>query len=216
MSQAISGILRKSLSFKMEEERYFSLRERRVLFLDDNIDEGSFAKFCRDLLYLGLGGSVFEGLGSQAPESKKPIWVVLNSPGGEVLHGLAIYDCIKMFAESGTEINVLSIGVAASMATVILQAGTKRLALPHTQFLVHQVSETILFKTEEVSEGKERVEELERINGIVMGIIAKRVGIDLEDLLKLSKKKDCWFDAEGARKLGTNGLIDEVITAFPF
>lgn len=216
MVQKTNDVLRKSLVLRMEEERYFSLRKKRVLFLDDDINEGSFAKFFRDLMYLGLGSSVFKGLSSQASESKKPIWVILNSPGGDVLHGLAIYDCIRMFAESGIEINVLSIGVAASMATVILQAGTKRLALPHTQFLVHQVSETILFKTEEVSEGKERVEELERINRIVMGIIAERADIDLEELLRLSKKKDCWYAPEEAKKFGKNGLIDKIITAFPF
>jgi len=202
-------ILRKGLTLKLEDERYFSLRQRGVLFLDDEVDEGSFAKFCRDIVYLGLGGSVFGELNSKTG----PIWVVLNSPGGEVLYGLAIYDCIRMFVEKGIEVNVLGVGVVASMATVILQAGAKRFALPHTQFLVHQVSETILFKTEEVSESKERVEELDRINKIAMGIIAKRAGLDLDELLKLSKKKDCWFDPEGVRKLG---LIDEIVDTPPF
>jgi len=205
-------ILRKGLTLKLEDERYFSLRQRGVLFLDDEVDEGSFAKFCRDIVYLGLGGSVFGELNSKTG----PIWVVLNSPGGEVLYGLAIYDCIRMFVEKGIEVNVLGVGVVASMATVILQAGAKRFALPHTQFLVHQVSETILFKTEEVSESKERVEELDRINKIAMGIIAKRAGLDLDELLKLSKKKDCWFDPEGARNLGNFGLIDKIVDTPPF
>jgi len=57
---------------------------------------------------------------------------------------------------------------------------------------------------------------MDRINDIVMGIIAHRSGIELDEIKKLSDKKDYWMDASKALKFGTHGLIDEVITELPF
>lgn len=210
--------VRRNIDFTLENERYFSLRKRGVLFLDDEIDGSSFSKICRDIVYLGTGGSVLDKSLALDPqeEKKKPLWIVLCSVGGSVLYGFGIHDCIKMVVNWGREVNVLTIGFAASMATVILQAGTRRLALPNTQFLIHQASESIFSFKEEVNQLKEKVQELERINRKIMDIIARRSVTDLEDLLALTNKTDVWFDCERARQLGSRGLIDEVIDTFPF
>lgn len=140
---------------KMEEERYFSLRQRGIFFLDDEIDEGAFSKFCRDIIYIASGGSFFQELNCNPP---RQIWIILNSPGGEVLHGLAIYDNIRMLVEArkDLEVNILAMGMTASMAAAILQAGTKRLALPSTQFLVHQVRKFSFFDSDEVNIAEEK------------------------------------------------------------
>lgn len=203
--------LRKNLNLKLEDERYFVLRDRGVLFLDDEIDDGAFAKLSRDLIYLITGS-----FGEKIKLKKQPIWILLNSPGGDVLQGFAIYDLIKGLVNKGVTINILAIGMVASMATAILQAATKRFALPNTQFLVHQISKFTFFESEEVNKAEENLKVLQDWNKRAVAIIADRCGIGLEALLKVSKKTDCWFNAKEARMLGSNGLVDEITVELPF
>ncbi len=184
-----------------DEER-MALAEKGVFSLEE-IDNSSSYTLTQHFLYKHLF------------QVSTPIWIVMNSPGGDVAHGLAIYDAIRMLAARGREVNVLGIGHVASMATVIMQAATNRYSTPHTQFLIHQVSQTIV-DHEEVNKSKDRVEETERLNNIVMGLIASRVGIDLEELKELCKKKDYWLDSESALKFGNHGLIDKVVTELLF
>lgn len=206
--------LQKTLRFDVDNERYFSLRQRGILFLDDEIDEGTFGKFCRDLAYLASGGS--DSLETDSKKALKPIWVILNSPGGDVFQGMGIYDFIKGLVGRGVEINILSCGIVASMATAILQAATKRFSLPHTRFLVHQISKVSFFEVEEVNKAKEGVDELQKLNKVFLGIIAERTGMNPDDLHEKSKKFDYWLNPQEAKELGKNGLIDEIITALPF
>ena len=203
--------IRKVMSFKPGDEKRELLARNNIFFLNDEIDEGSSY-----MLSLGFLYSHF--LNKENKEvSDKPLWIILNSPGGFVHQGFAIYDSIAMLVKNGREINILGVGMVASMATFILQAATKRYSLPHTQFLIHQISQTMtFFEKEEVNEGEERIEESKRINEIMLETIAKRCGVDIEELKKLSKKKDFWLSAEQAKSFGKNGLIDEVIEVPPF
>ena len=196
----------KRLVFRIDDARDYRLRERGILFIDEEVDVNAYHNFCRDLIYVG----------EFSLAEQRPIWIVLNSPGGDVHHGIGMYDAIQLLIGKGVVVNVLGMGVVASMASVIMQAGVRRFTAATTQFLVHQVSNSIFFKTEEVNEAEERAEEMKRINRIVVNIIAQRTGIDLEELLAKTRKKDFWLDAERAKTLGTNGLIDEIITALPF
>jgi ATP-dependent Clp protease protease subunit len=140
--------------------------------------------------------------------------ILLNSPGGNVQHGLAIYDTIRMLVDCGVHVDVFGMGLVASMGAIIMQAGSRRLASPHTQFLLHQISQTIgYFEAEEVSKGEERVTENKRLNDILLGIVATRSGIDIEELRARVTKRDYWLDPQLARGLGTNGLIDDVVIA---
>ena len=205
--------IRKSLHFRIDEERDYTLKEGGILFLDDEISEESCGYFCRDLIYLATGGSVFQDPNHKQPQ--KPIYIVLNSPGGDVFQGFAIYNFIKAFVNKGIEINIIGVGNVASMATVILQAATRRLSLPQTQFMIHQISQSSLFP-EEVNMAEESVDEGKRINRIALAIIANRIGMNLDELIASSKKKNCWYSAEAAQQLGKNGLIDEIITILPF
>jgi len=187
------------------DEKRYALADRGILILDDEINGAASYSLTLDFLYRHL------------LDIDTTIWIILNSPGGEVAYGLAIYDGIRMLVENGKTINILGMGHVASMATAIMQAASRRYSLPHTQFLVHQVHQTIgFFEVEEVNQGKERVEETERLNDIVMGLIANRAGIELAKLKELSKKTDVWLDPVQARQLGPNGLIDEIVTRIPF
>lgn len=180
------------------DELFSHYTEKGIFYLDSAIEEGMPSMFSMALLKY-----------HSKAEKNKPILVVLNSPGGQANQGFAIYDVLRMISLDGRYVNILCMGHVASMATFVLQAGTKRFSLPHTQFLIHEVSQ-FTFGEEKVSEGEERVGENRRINTIVMDGIAKRIGMDSNELVKLSKKKDYWLNADDALKLGTHGLIDEI------
>ena len=149
--------------------------------------------------------------------SKKPLWVFINSPGGDIFQGLAIHDFFKALRNHGIEINIVGMGLVASMAVSILQAGTRRYAFPNTQFTVHQASLTGGGdRQQEVNEVVEQAKELERLNEIVLETIDERSGMNMEELKRLSKKTDYSVSAESAKRFGPNGLIDEIVTTFPF
>lgn len=184
------------------DEKIMKLEERGIFFLHEEVNEVAAFSMAMNLLYLREIG--FNG----------PVWIVMNSPGGEVAQGFAIYDAIRAMVKSGMPVNILAMGLVASMATAILQSASRRYSLPNTQFLIHQVSQTI-WKTEEATEGRERVEETERINRIVMGMIAERSGMEIEKLIGLCQKKDYWLSAQTAlESFGGNGLIDEITPDF--
>ena len=148
--------------------------------------------------------------------NKKPIWIFLDSPGGDIFQGLALYDLFKAVTKQGVEVHIVGIGMVASMAVCIMQAATRRYAFPSTQFTVHQASLSGDGERQEVNEMIETAKEVERLNEIVLNIIAGRSGIDLKELMILSKKTDYSVGAGKAKEFGPYGLIDEVITTFPF
>lgn len=188
------------------DEKIKFLLERGIIYLPGVIDEDTAYTFNVDVAYLDAAGFL----------DNHSLSVILNSPGGNVNDGLAIYDALRMLVAKGRRVDIVGIGLVASMATVIMQAGTKRLSLPHTQFLVHQVSQTIgFYGSEEVSQLKERTAELDRLNNVVLRVISDRAGISMDELKNLCEKKDYWLDAEGAKKMGANGLIDEIVLTLP-
>ena len=186
------------------EAQFEYFTQRGVFFLDSEIEEGMPTLILMALLRY-----------HRDADPIRPVWVVLNSPGGSVHQGFAIYDTLRMIEKMGRTVNILSIGAVASMATFILQAGTHRYSLPHSQFLIHEVSD-FSFGSEGVSEGEERLEEKKRLNSILMSTIARRSGANLTELSKKAKKKDYWLDAQAARELGPHGLIDKIVDTIPF
>ncbi|HUO75799.1 MAG TPA: ATP-dependent Clp protease proteolytic subunit [Candidatus Paceibacterota bacterium] len=183
------------------DEKEEILARRGVFFLQHEIEDCSSYMFCNEAIGSKLNGCFKE----------RSMTVVLNTPGGNIQHGLAIYDTIRMLVASGTDVHVVGLGLVASMGTVIMQAASRRIATPYTQFLVHQLSMTIdYYKSEEVTEVEERANEAKRLNDIVMGIIADHTGVGLEELKSRCTKKNLWMGAEAALKFGSKGLIDEV------
>lgn len=190
------------------DEKRMALAEKGIFFLDDEIDDSTYHVLTVNLTHRCV---------YSVPGSSTPIWIILNSPGGSVDQGFGIYDAIRMVVNKGYTVNILGLGHVASMATAIMQAATRRYSAPLTQFLIHQVRQGIgFFEMEEVNAGRERVEEMERLNNTMISLIADRVGIGLTELKELSRKKDFWLDPVSAKNLGKNGLIDEIITELPF
>lgn len=204
---------KKSVTIDLDDNLHEDLKNFGVLVLDTDIGEetedaekvGFTKKFYRDLMHLAM-----------VKRPKSDIWVIINSGGGDVYQGLTIYDTIKWVADSGITINTCGLGIVASMALVIMQAGTRRFSFPSTQFMVHQAKDFQIFSLEEASEKEESAAELKRLNSIILSKISERAGIELPELLKVTKKFNYWLDAQSAKGFGTKGLIDEVITTIPF
>ncbi len=187
------------------EHKLETLIKKNVFFLVGIIDCRMSYTLLMDLVYQKLTKPV-EG----------PMWAIINSPGGMLEQGLAIYDTMQMLAKTGTQVNTVAIGDMASMAVSILQAGTRRYSLPNSQFTLHQAALGGVPGRQEVNSLMDIAKELERQNKIVLQIIAERSGMPMEELFELSKKTDFSMNAQAALKFGKHGLIDEVITSLPF
>ena len=198
---------RRMVKLNLAEVKLEKLFDNNVLFLPGVIDAATSLSLVLDVLHAGITQDV----------KKEPLWVIISSPGGEISSGFAIYDTLMMIRESGREVYTVGLGEVASMAVCILQTGTKRFSFPNTQFTVHQAS---ISGGEggkrEVNQFAEEAKELERVNKIVLTVISQRSGMDMKKLRTLSKKTDYSFDAKTAIEFGPLGLIDEVITCFPF
>ena len=142
-----------------------------------------------------------------AKDPGKEVRIILNSPGGEVYDGITIYNMIRHFTGKGMPVEVEVMGLCASMATVVLQAATRRVACRHTRFLLHEVSEFKLFSDETATEKEEEARELGIVNRMLAGILAERAGRQVEDVLMAIKRHELWMSAEEAREWG---LVDEV------
>jgi len=168
------------------------LLKDRIIFITDMIEDNMANLIIAQLLFLD----------SEDPE--KDIHIYINSGGGVVTAGLAIYDTMQYLR---SPINTVCIGQAASMAAVLLAAGApgKRFALPNSRIMIHQGSGGFRGNTPDVMI---QVKELETLVDKLTKIIAHHTGQTVEQVRKDSDR-DRFMSAEEAR---TYGLIDEVYT----
>ena len=170
-------------------EEYFS-GNRRV-FLWKQVDDESAAKIVKQLLYL-------DSL------SQDDIVFFINSPGGVISSGLAIYDCMNAIQ---SDVVTVCCGQAASMGAVLLTAGAKgkRYAWPSARIMIHQP--LIQGQMEgPASDIKIQAEEMLRIRSITTGIIAKTTGKSIEEVDR-DTERDNFMSAKEAKAYG---LVDEV------
>jgi len=197
---------------------------RRMVALDSNTDKLEFLITKGIFFLLGyvdqrmasvFGLDVFYMLAT-VEDKTRPIWIIIDSPGGELTSGLAIYDTIRILVKSGRTVNILAMGDVSSMAGCIMQAGSRRYALPSTQFGVHQARIGPSDEKTEVNEMKDNARELDRLNDIVLGLISGRTGMPMKELKRKSKKTDLNLNAQEALSFGPHGLIDEITEVPPF
>lgn len=137
-------------------------------------------------------------------DPSQPIEIIFTSPGGSVVDGLALFDHIKYLQSKGTDINTVALGMAASMAGILLQAGTKRIIGKEAWLMIHEVSFGAGGKIGEVEDTTEWVKAVQRR---VLAIFAERSNLTVKQLDARWKRKDWWIDSDEAMKLG---LVDEV------
>jgi ATP-dependent Clp protease protease subunit len=171
---------------------YSRLLRDRIIFLGDMIEDHMANLIIAQLLFL------------EAEDPDRDISLYINSPGGVVTAGLAIYDTMQYLR---APVSTICIGMAASMASVLLAAGAKgkRYALPHSRIMIHQGSGGFRGNTPDVFI---QVKELERLNQINHEILAKHTGQPVEKIVR-DTERDYFMDPTDAKAYG---IIDEVYT----
>ncbi len=174
---------------------YSRLLKDRIIFIGTPIDDYVANLIIAQLLFL------------EAEDPDKDIHLYLNSPGGLVTAGLAIYDTMQYVKP---KISTLCMGQAASMAAVLLAAGEpgKRFALPHSRILIHQLMGGVQGQATDIAIHSR---EILRMKDEINRIIAHHSGQPLEKIEKDSER-DFFMDGNQAKEYG---LIDEVIFRKP-
>ncbi|MEM9134790.1 MAG: ATP-dependent Clp protease proteolytic subunit [Actinomycetota bacterium] len=169
------------------------LADHRVLFLGEQVDDDSANRIVSQLLVLS------------AEDPASDICLYINSPGGSVLAGLAVYDMIQLVPN---DVATVAVGLAASMGQILLCAGTagKRYALPNAQVIMHEGSAGLGGSAADVEiQAASLQDTLDRMRGI----IARHTGHTMEEVVT-DVGRDRWFDAEQARDYG---FVDHVVTS---
>ncbi|WP_307975342.1 ATP-dependent Clp protease proteolytic subunit [uncultured Parolsenella sp.] len=165
----------------------------RELELTSAVDAQSCATIIRGLLYL------------QRCDANALVTLYINSPGGEVQSGLALYDVMQAVS---CPVRTVCLGMAASMAALLLIAGDERQMLPHSRVMIHDPLVGGGLGGSALSV-KARADDLMRIRDITAGVIARHTGMTLEQVFALTAS-DTYFEAEQAV---AQGLADRIVTS---
>ena len=163
----------------------------RIVFLSGEVDNNSASLIVAQMLYL------------EAQDPDKDIQMYINSPGGSVTAGMAIYDTMQYIK---CDVSTICIGMAASMGAFLLSSGAKgkRIALPNAEIMIHQPSAGTQGK---VTDMEIDVEHFLKIKQRLNKIMAENTGKTPEQI-KTDSERDNWMIAEEAREYG---LVDKVI-----
>lgn len=166
------------------------LLEDRKVFLWGQVDDKSAKHVIDRLLYLDA-------------LQTKDIHLYINSPGGYVTSGFAIYDCIKSL---NSDVSTICTGLAASMGSILLSVGTKgkRFIQPHAKVMIHQPSGGARGPASDI---EITAQEILKTKELSAKILADNCGQDIEKVLK-DFNRDHWMDAEESL---TYGIVDKVI-----
>jgi ATP-dependent Clp protease protease subunit len=170
---------------------YARLLKNRIVFLGSEVNDQVANFITAQMLYL------------EAEDSERDIWLYINSPGGSVTAGMAIYDTMQ-FVEP--DVGTICMGLGASMGQFLLCAGArgKRYALPHARIMMHQPSAGMQGQAADIAI---QAEQLKYIKQLLAERIAEHTGQTVEQINKDSDR-DRWFTADQAKEYG---IIDDVI-----
>ena len=170
---------------------YSRLLKDRIIFLSDEVNDVTASLVVAQLLFL------------EAEDPNKDIHLYINSPGGSVTAGLAIYDTMQYIK---CDVSTICIGMAASMGAFLLAAGTKgkRIALPNSEIMIHQ---PLGGAQGQASDIKIHAEHILKTREKLNKILASNTGKDLKTI-ELDTERDNFMSADDAM---TYGLIDKVI-----
>ncbi|MFC1439856.1 ATP-dependent Clp protease proteolytic subunit [Streptacidiphilus sp. N1-10] len=167
------------------------LLAQRIVFLGTQVDDVSANRVCAQLLLLS------------AEDPRTDISLYVNSPGGSVTAGLAIYDTMRLIPN---DVSTLAMGFAASMGQFLLTVGSagKRFALPNARIMMHQPSAGIGGTTSDI---EIQAENLEFTKKAIERITAEHTGQSVETIAR-DGDRDRWFTAEQAKEYG---IVDRVV-----
>ena len=171
---------------------YSLLLKERIIFLGTPINDQVANTIVAQLLYL------------DREDSDKDILFYINSPGGQITSGLAIYDTMQLIS---APVTTTAVGMAASMATILLTGGTKgkRYALPNATIHLHQPLGGVQGQASDI---EIEAKEILRMRSLLNGILSRHAGFSEEDIQKYTDR-NFYMTADQAKELG---IIDQVLT----
>jgi len=187
----IPGVIEQTAQGERGYDLYTRLLKDRIIFLCSEVNDGVASAIVAQLLFL------------QAEDPKKDIQFFINSPGGSVTAGLAIYDTMQVLS---CDIQTTCIGQAASMGAVLLAAGTagKRFVLPHSRVMIHQPWGGAQGTASDINI---QAGEIKRLKKILNGILAEHTGKDLA-LIEKDADRDFFMDGSEAVEYG---MVDKIM-----
>jgi ATP-dependent Clp protease protease subunit len=176
----------------LNDSVYDRLLRERIIFLGQVVDDDIANQICAQLLLLS------------AEDSSREIAIYINSPGGSVTAGMAIFDTMKLI---DCDVATYALGLAASMGQFLLSAGTpgKRYALPHARVMMHQPSAGIGGTASDIAI---QAEQFKLTKSEMAKLIAEHTGQTVEQI-RADSERDRWFTAEQALEYG---FVDHVVT----
>jgi ATP-dependent Clp protease, protease subunit len=180
------------LAVGLDDSVYNRLLKERIIFLGSDVNTQVANRICAQLLLLS------------AEDPDREITLYINSPGGSVYDGMAIYDTMQYVPN---DVSTIALGMAASMGQMLLCAGTrgKRSALKHARIMMHQASGGIGGTAADIAI---QAEQMIHTKKLLIDLIAEHTGQSAEQV-EADSDRDRWFTAEQAQEYG---FIDNVIT----
>ena len=189
----IPYVLERTANGERSYDLYSRLLQDRIIFVSGEINSAMANTIVAELLFL------------ESQDPKKDIYMYINSPGGSVSAGMAIYDTMQYVK---CDVSTICIGMAASMGAFLLNAGTKgkRKALPNSEIMIHQPLGGAQGQATDI---EIQARQILKIKDKLSQIMAEKTGRDIEELRK-DMERDFYMSAEEAKEYG---IIDEVIPA---
>ena len=191
MSTLIPYVVEQTSRGERSYDIYSRLLNDRIVFLNGEVNEASASVIVAELLYL------------EAQDPDKDIQFYINSPGGSVTDGLAIYDTMQYIK---ADVSTICVGMAASMGAFLLSSGAKgkRICLPHAEVMIHQVLGEIIGHETDI---QIQARHMAKNTKTLTEIIAQNCGKSYETVYADCERNN-WMSAEEAKEYG---LIDSVI-----
>ena len=195
MSSLIPVVVEQTNRGERSYDIFSRLLKERIIFLTGEVNDAVSSVICAQFLFL------------ESEDPKKDIFLYINSPGGVVSSGLAIYDTIQYIRP---DVSTVCVGQAASMGSLLLASGTrgKRYCLPHSRIMTHQPSGGVQGQATDIEiHAKEIINLKKKLNLIY----EKHTGQSLNVIEKMMER-DYFMSADEAKKIG---IVDKVVSERP-
>jgi len=191
-NQLIPIVIEQTSRGERSYDIYSRLLKDRIIFLGTGVDDNVANAIIAQMLFL------------ESDEPDQDVYLYVNSPGGQVSSGMAVYDTMQYIKP---DVQTICIGQAASMGALLLSAGAKgkRFALPHSRIMIHQPSGGFQGQHTDI---EIQAKEISRIREILDGVLARHSGQDAKKVRK-DTERDHYMTGEEALSYG---LIDKLIT----
>ena len=192
MSSLVPYVVEQTSRGERSYDIFSRLLNDRIIMLSDQVNDATASLVVAQLLYL------------EGQDNEKDISLYINSPGGSITAGMAIYDTMQYIRP---DVSTICIGSCASMAAVLLTAGAagKRYALPHSNIMIHQPLGGVQGQATEI---EIHAREILRMRKELNGILSEHTGQPI-DVIQKDTERDNFMTAEEAKEYG---LIDEILT----